>query len=208
MNKHITALIVLLFLLVLPLAAESITFSGGESSLSLREGQKSVTLSGGASVKTGSITIESDRMMLSGDEWRYVECTGSVVICDSDRGLEIRTNGLWYDRTEELILISSWFEIDDTSQDLYATAGSLRYSMKDEKLELSMSVTLMRISEGEVMTCSSESLTYDRTNEFVSLRGKSKVVWKGDNYEADIISVDLKDDEITLSGRIRGTING
>ena len=80
--------------------------------------------------------------------------------------------------------------------------------MKDEKLELSMSVTLMRISDGSVMTCSSESLTYDRTNEFVSLRGKSKVVWKGDNYEADIISVNLRDDEITLSGRIRGTING
>ena len=208
MNKHIVTLLILLSLSLFPLLSESITFSGGESSLSLREGQKSVTLSGGAAVKTGSITIESDSMTLSGDDWRYVECTGSVVIRDSDKDLEIRTSGLWFDRTEELILISSWFEIDDTSQDLYATAGSLRYSMKDEKLELSMSVTLMRISDGSVMTCSSESLTYDRTNEFVSLRGKSKVVWKGDNYEADIISVNLRDDEITLSGRIRGTING
>ncbi len=208
MNKHIATLLILLFLALFPLLSESITFSGGESSLSLKEGQKSVTLSGGASVSTGTISITSEEMTLSGDDWRYVECTGSVVIKDSDKGLEIRTSGLWYDRTEELILISSWFEIDDTSQDLYATAGSLRYSMKDEKLELSMSVTLMRISDGEVMTCSSESLTYDRTNEFVSLRGKSKVVWKGDNYEADIISVNLKDDEITLSGRIRGTING
>ena len=207
MNRKAAALIVLL-LVTLSIFGDSISFAGGESSLTLREGQKSVTLSGGAEVSTGSITITSDSMSLTGDDWRYVECTGNIVITDSERGLEIRTSTLWFDREAETIIISSWFEIDDTRQDLYATAGSLRYDMKDEKLELGMQVTLMRISDGEVMTCSSESLTYDRNNEFVSLRGKSRVEWKGDEYSADIISVDLKNDEISLSGRIRGTING
>lgn len=207
MNRKLTILLVLI-LVTLSVSAESISFAGGESSLTLREGQKSVTLSGGAEVSTGSITITSDSMSLTGDDWRYVECSGNIVITDSERGLEIRTSTLWFDREAETIIISSWFEIDDTEQDLYATAGSLRYDMKDEKLELGMQVTLMRISDGEVMTCSSESLTYDRNNEFVSLRGKSRVEWKGDEYSADIISVDLKNDEISLSGRIRGTING
>ena len=207
MNRKLTILLVLI-LVTLSVSAESISFAGGESSLTLREGQKSVTLSGGAEVSTGSITITSDSMSLTGDDWRYVECTGNIVITDSERGLEIRTSTLWFDREAETIIISSWFEIDDTEQDLYATAGSLRYDMKDEKLELGMQVTLMRISDGEVMTCSSESLTYDRNNEFVSLRGKSRVEWKGDEYSADIISVDLRNDEISLSGRIRGTING
>lgn len=199
---------IVLLLVTLSIFGDSISFAGGESSLTLREGQKSVTLSGGAEVSTGSITITSDSMSLTGDDWRYVECSGNIVITDSERGLEIRTSTLWFDREAETIIISSWFEIDDTEQDLYATAGSLRYDMKDEKLELGMQVTLMRISDGEVMTCSSESLTYDRNNEFVSLRGKSRVEWKGDEYSADIISVDLKNDEISLSGRIRGTING
>ena len=199
---------IVLLLVTLSIFGDSISFAGGESSLTLREGQKSVTLSGGAEVSTGSITITSDSMSLTGDDWRYVECSGNIVITDSERGLEIRTSTLWFDREAETIIISSWFEIDDTGQDLYATAGSLRYDMKDEKLELGMQVTLMRISDGEVMTCSSESLTYDRNNEFVSLRGKSRVEWKGDEYSADIISVDLKNDEISLSGRIRGTING
>ena len=207
MNRKLTILLVLI-LVTLSVSAESISFAGGESSLTLREGQKSVTLSGGAEVSTGSITITSDSMSLTGDDWRYVECSGNIVITDSERGLEIRTSTLWFDREAETIIISSWFEIDDTEQDLYATAGSLRYDMKDEKLELGMQVTLMRISDGEVMTCSSESLTYDRNNEFVSLRGKSRVEWKGDEYSADIISVDLRNDEISLSGRIRGTING
>ncbi len=207
MNKKITLLVITL-LTGFSLYSSSILFSGGVSSLSLKEGNKSVSLESGAKVETGSITIESDSIYLSGDDWRYVECSGNVVIKDSEKGIEIRTSSLWFDRIEETIIISSWFEIDDTSQDLYATAGSLHYDMKEEKLELGMQVRLMRISEGEVMTCSSEALTYDRSNEFVSLRGKSNVLWKGDEYNADIISVDLKNNEITLSGRIRGTING
>ncbi len=207
MNKRITALVITL-LINISLFSSSIYFSGGVSSLSLKEGKKSVSLENGARVETGSITIESDRIYLSGDDWRYVECSGSVIIKDSEKGIEIRANTLWYDRTEETIIISSWFDIDDTSQDLYATAGSLHYDMNEEKLELGMQVRLMRISGGEVMTCSSEALSYDRGNELVSLRGKSNVLWKGDEYNADIISVDLKNDEITLSGRIKGTING
>ena len=80
--------------------------------------------------------------------------------------------------------------------------------MKDEILELAMNVSLLRVSDNSVMTCTSEALTYRRLDEYVTLKGKSEVVWKGDNYSADVISVDLKNDEITLSGRIRGTING
>ncbi len=207
MNKRAFIITILLFL-SLSLFSEAISFSGGKSELSLKEGQKSVILSGGAAVTTGSISIESGSITLTGDDWQYVECSGNVVIRDSERGLEIRTSSLWYDRVNEIIIISSSFEIDDTSQDLYATAGSLHYDMKEEKLELSMNVTLLKVSNNSVMTCTSEALTYDRENEFVSLRGKSRVLWKGDEYSADIISVDLKDDEIKLSGRIRGTING
>lgn len=207
MNKRAFIVTILLFL-SLSLFSGAISFSGGKSELSLKEGQKSVILSGGAAVTTGSISIESGSITLTGDDWQYVECSGNVVIKDSERGLEIRTASLWYDRVNEIIIISSSFEIDDTSQDLYATAGSLHYDMKEEKLELSMNVTLLKVSDNSVMTCTSEALTYDRENEFVSLRGKSRVLWKGDEYSADIISVDLKDDEIKLSGRIRGTING
>lgn len=207
MNKRAFIITILLFL-SLSLFSEAISFSGGKSELSLKEGQKSVILSGGAAVTTGSISIESGSITLTGDDWQYVECSGNVVIKDSERGLEIRTASLWYDRVNEIIIISSSFEIDDTSQDLYATAGSLHYDMREEKLELSMNVTLLKVSDNSVMTCTSEALTYDRENEFVSLRGKSRVLWKGDEYSADIISVDLKDDEIKLSGRIRGTING
>lgn len=207
MNRK--AFILLSFLLIsFSLFSRDINFSGGRSSLSLKEGEKSVLLENGATVTTGSITIQSDSMKLYGEDWRYVECSKNVVIVDNEKGIEIRTNSLWYDRLDEIIIISTWFEIDDNEQNLYAEAGSLHYNMKDEVLELAMNVSLLRVSDNSVMTCTSEALTYRRLDEYVTLKGKSEVVWKGDNYSADVISVDLKNDEITLSGRIRGTING
>ena len=196
-------------ILSLPLLfSESISFSGGESRLVMREGEKSVTLKNGAEVTTGSLFIKAEEMSLSVDDWKTISAKGDISLRDNERGIEINTESLWFDREDELLVISSWFEIDDTTEELYAQAGSLRYDMKNEKLEMGMQVTLFKIADGEVMKCTSESVIYDKSSGMLTLKGGAKVVWKGDNYEAQIITVDTNDNTISLSGRIKGTING
>ena len=182
--------------------------SWSASDLVMREGEKSVNLKNGAEVTTGSLYIKAQEMSLSGDDWKNISAKGDINISDKERGIEINTESLWYDREDELLVISSWFEIDDTNEELYAQAGSLSYDMKNEKLEMGMQVTLFKIAEGEVMKCTSESVTYDKTSGLLTLKGGAKVLWKGDNYEAQIINVDTNDNTISLSGRIKGSING
>ena len=196
------------FLSLSLLFSETISFSGGESVLIMREGEKSVSLKNEAVVTTGSIHINADEMTLSGDNWKTISAKGDINISDEERGIEINTESIWFDREDEILVISSWFEIDDTKEELYAQAGSLNYDMKNEKLEMGMQVTLFKIAEGEVMKCTSESVTYDKTSGLLTLKGGAYVVWKGDEYRAQIITVDTKDNTITLSGRIKGTING
>ena len=196
------------FLSLSLLFSETISFSGGESVLIMREGEKSVSLKNEAVVTTGSIHINADEMTLSGDNWKTISAKGDINISDAERGIEINTESIWFDREDEVLVISSWFEIDDTKEELYAQAGSLNYDMKNEKLEMGMQVTLFKIAEGEVMKCTSESVTYDKTSGLLTLKGGAYVVWKGDEYRAQIITVDTKDNTITLSGRIKGTING
>ena len=208
MNKRPLALLFIAFLSLSLLFSETISFSGGESVLIMREGEKSVSLKNEAVVTTGSIHINADEMTLSGDNWKTISAKGDINISDAERGIEINTESIWFDREDEILVISSWFEIDDTKEELYAQAGSLNYDMKNEKLEMGMQVTLFKIAEGEVMKCTSESVTYDKSSGMLTLKGGAKVVWKGDNYEAQIITVDTKDNTITLSGRIKGTING
>ena len=208
MNKRLFIFLIISILTLPFLFSEAITFSGGESILVMREGEKSVNLKNGAEVTTGSLYIKAQEMSLSGDDWKNISAKGDINISDKERGIEINTESLWYDREAELLVISSWFEIDDTNEELYAQAGSLSYDMKNEKLEMGMQVTLFKIAEGEVMKCTSESVTYDKTSGLLTLKGGAKVLWKGDNYEAQIINVDTNDNTISLSGRIKGSING
>ena len=208
MNKRLFIFLIISILTLPFLFSEAITFSGGESILVMREGEKSVNLKNGAEVTTGSLYIKAQEMSLSGDDWKNISAKGDINISDKERGIEINTESLWYDREDELLVISSWFEIDDTNEELYAQAGSLSYDMKNEKLEMGMQVTLFKIAEGEVMKCTSESVTYDKTSGLLTLKGGAKVLWKGDNYEAQIINVDTNNNTISLSGRIKGSING
>lgn len=207
MNRRIIALSFMLTLCTMLFSA-SISFSGGKSTLIMREGEKSVSLTEGAEVISGSMKITASSITLSGEDWKEIESRGKIEITDSERGISIKTSILWFDRIEEILVISSFFELDDIPDQLYAQAGSLRYDMKNEKLEMGMQVTLMKVADGEVMKCSSESVTFDRNNGILSLLGGARVEWKGDSYEAEMITVDTSDNTISLSGRIKGTING
>ncbi len=204
-------LLPILFLLLSAsmLFADNITFSGGTSSIVLRNGRENVVLSDGAAVTVGSMEINADTITLSGDNWRYVSCSGNATVSDSSRGIYIRTSSIWYDRTAERILISSWFEIEDTVNEVSATGASLEYLLSDEKLQLDKDVSLLKNTEDSgIMRCSAESVIFSRSDNTVQLRGSASVDWDGDSYGAEVISVDLNTDSISLDGRIRGTING
>ena len=201
----------LIALIVLPalLFADNITFSGGTSSIVLRDGRENVVLSGGASVTVESMEISADSITLSGDNWRYVSCSGNTTVKDESRGISIRTSSIWYDRSAERILISSWFEIDDTENEVSATGAALEYSLSDERLQLDKDVSLLKNTDDNgIMRCSAESVIFSRSDNTVQLRGSASVDWDGDSYEAEVISVDLDTDSISLDGRIRGTITG
>lgn len=199
---------VLLLLSLFPIFSDQITFSAAESSVRLKDGRENVTLSGSAEVSTGSLTINADYMTLSGEQWRYIECSGNITIRDSERNLEIRTSVLWYDRMEERLLISSYFEIEDRINEMSARASHLEYDMKNEILTLSSQVSFSKINEDDVIIGSSERLSYDREREMLILSGSCRVIYDGDEYRAEQITIDMESDSISLNTSIRGQING
>ena len=174
----------------------------------LREGRENVVLSDGATVTVGSMAISADTITLSGDSWRYVSCSGTTSVSDPERGITRRTSGIWYDRSEERILISSWFEIDDTVNEVSATGASLEYRLSDERLQMDKSVSLQKSTDSGIMRCQAESVIFSRDENTLTLRGNASVNWGGDRYGAEVISVDLDTDSISLEGRITGNING
>ena len=197
-----------ILLLSICLSATNLSFSGGKSSLSLKEGKEEVILSDGAVVNLDDMTIKGERIVLSGTDWRYVRCEGSTLVTDTSRGLEIRAVDILYDRENETLSIGSWFEVNDTKEEITAMGGSMYFNMDSEVLELNQQVSLLKITDKGIMECFAESMIYDRNNSTLSLRSGANVKWDGDEYKAEAISVNLEDDSIKLEGRIKGTING
>ena len=206
MKKLLAA--ILIALVSFSLYADEITFSADESSVRLRDGMESAVLSGEANVSTGSLNISADNINLSGASWRYIECSGNVVIADSERDLTIRTSILWYDREKERLLISSYFEIEDRENEMSAMANHLEYDMQSEMLVLTSQVNFSKINGDDVIIGRSESVKYDRNNETLDLSGRCFVLYNGDEYTAERISIDINEDRISLNSGIRGTING
>lgn len=187
---------------------EAISFSGGYTKVKLQQGREVITLSGGATVTVGSMTLKADTIEISGSDYRYVRTSGGVSVVDPERGIELSTSSLFYDRVDELIIVDGWVEIQDLEHEVVASGSWLEFAVQEGTLRLQMMVRLLKHTDKGAMICSAEDAFYDRDGETLALSGGASVYWNKDRYEASMITVDLKTDEIVMDGAIKGTVHG
>lgn len=204
--KRIIILCFLIFSL-LPLSADEISFSSSSSEISLKEGRRQITLSENAVVDAGDVKIQADEITLSGNEWERVEAKGSIIIDNEDEGINIKTSVLYYDRVNERILISSFLEINDSRNEVSAYAGHLDYLMDDGILTLSLSVNMNIINDDDVVRIRAERVVYNRNENTVLVSGNADVVWRGDEYRAQVITMDLDEERIEMRSNIEALIH-
>ena len=205
--KKITVLLALI-LTVNVLFSAPVTFSGGYSKVSLKEGRRSVSLTGGATVSAEGMVITSDSVTLTGDDYDVVECTGTIEIKDEEKGLSIKTTALYYDRTAERLLISAWCEVSDSVNELEAGAGAVSYDLRNEVLSLEMAARLMKATASGLRSARAERITFDRGADTLTLQGNAEVEWNRNSYRAKLITINLTTEEIRLEGRIEGEVHG
>ena len=198
----------LLLSLTLPLLSEDITFSGGYTRMKMQEGFETITLGNSAVVKVGSLTLHSDDMELSGKDFRYISCSGNVSVTDPERGISLITKNLFFDRIEEIIIVDSWVELQDTTNEVSASAGRLEFKLKKGEILLQIQVRLLKHTDDGAMICRADSIQFNRDKELLNLRGNANIIWNPDTYEAQTITVNLKTEEIKMDGSIKGTIHG
>jgi len=191
-------LILLLLIISLELFASNISFKGGYTKISMKEGLESITLENPAFVEVDSLTLSATKISLLGKAYDKIQCEGKVEIVDSEKGLTILCQSLFYDRTSNIISIVGGVEIDDTINSLHSTSLQLEYDIDKGKMDMSVEVKLLHIADDAVL--------YDREGNSLVLLGNSTVNWKNDEYRAEAISVDMENNEITLEGSIEGTI--
>lgn len=207
MRKPLFAFLMMLLSTAL-LYGDSISFNGGYTRMTMKEGNKEIVLSSGAHVTTGSLTLDADTITLSGDDYQEVDCSGSVKVIDTEKGLTVTTGSLFYDRKADTLIIEGWVEVDDTGNEVAASAGTLLYNMESGTMEMEGHVRLLRAASKGVMVCTSDQVTYQRDKKTLRLIGNAVITWQGDTYQAHAINVDLESEEIVMEGSIQGTVHG
>lgn len=205
--KRFLTVSAILILAGLTLFASEISFSGGYTKVSMQQGNKSVTLSGGAKVSTDQVDLSADSMKLYGENYRYVTCTGNVQANENENGISFNSPDIFYDRQTGEIRSDSWIEIQDTKNQVSLSGAWFEYNMKTSIMKLQIMARIVKIAEEKLMICRADNITYDGKENMVTLRGNANVEWKDDTYKAAMIVVDLNTNDISLYGTISGAFN-
>ncbi len=208
MRKHLVSALILGMLLLLSLPAQEISFKGGSTRMKMQQGSETILLDNGAEVQVDSLVLRATTIELYGKDFRFVRCEGDVSLEDGERGIALVTSSLLFDRLEETLLIDSWVELEDTNNQVAASAGRMEFFLKEGIVLLQVQARLLKHTDDEPMICRSDFMTFDRDKQMLDLKGRASIVWKPDTYEAQSITVNLKTDEIRMEGSIKGTIHG
>ncbi|MCQ2412036.1 MAG: LptA/OstA family protein [Sphaerochaetaceae bacterium] len=210
MRRLISLMAVLMvsLLFALQAVAADISFSGGYTKVNLQEGNKTVTLSGGAKVSTPDIEVLSDAIELYGDNYRYVDCTGNVRASQPNGGISFSSPSLFYDRQSGLVSSDSWIEIQDTDNQAALSAAWFEYDMDKGIIQLKMMAKIVKVTEEGLMVCRADVIEFDSKSRKMTMKGNSNVNWNGDSYSAAMIVVDLDTNAISMYGSISGEVNG
>ena len=194
--------LILFFLTDISAQTSTISFKADKVTASVAENKKSTNLIGNAEVKVNSLTISADRIEISGKDYRYVNATGSVKGEDDEKGYSFKADLINFDRKTDTVTMFGKLELKDTKNDVSINAENIEYKKKQEIIIMRFSVNIIN----KDINCTSMFALYNRKESKVELTG-SPVVKKGkDEFRAGKISVNLDTEDITLDGRVRGSV--
>lgn len=196
----------LLFLLFIasavPAAGDTFTFSGDTMTTVFARGKERTVLTGNAVIVSDSTEIRADTIELYGEDSRFAECEGNVEVRDIEKGIYLQSEDLFYDRELDLSRVEGYTEMEDQKNELIVKGGYLENYGKDDITIIQIGVRILK----EDLACRSEFARFRREEEILELSGMPYVFWKGDEYRASRIIINLETDEIRLEGEVQGTV--
>lgn len=184
------------------LNAEKITFSADSMTGVVGDKSDSTTLSGEAYVLTDSMEIFADQIGLSGKNFRFIEAQGNIKGKNMESELEFTCEKLRYDRETKIAELSDNVNLKDTKNDVNAKAQIIEYNQKTDTAVMQIEIQLTQKDN----VCTGAYAIYRKSDQMLELSGNSQIKQGQDTFRAQQITLDLTSQEITLDGRVKGSI--
>src|SRR5574344_2229678 len=183
--------------------AEKITFSA--DSMSGMTGEKSdyTKLEGNAKVKTESMDISADMIELKGEDFRYIIASGTVKGTNTESKLDFTCDRMTYDRDTKIATLENTVHLVDTEHDVTADAQLIEYNQNTEIAVMQIGVSLKQKDN----TCTSAYAIYRKSAQLLDMSGNPKIIQGDNTFRAQTITLNLDTQEITLDGRVQGSVS-
>lgn len=196
------ALAALLALAPTTAAQQTLTFSADRTQSVFAEGRERIELRGNARVESDEFLITAAEIEIFGEDQRYVRSTGGVVVYDSENDMYLTSDEFFLDREGNFLRANGEAYMEDRPNDLVVKGGTIQNWDDLDLTEISVNVRIL----GEDYTARSQFARYRRETEILELSGTPEIFWKGDEYRATRIRIDLASDEIDLVGDVRAVV--
>jgi len=184
------------------ISAEVFHFSGNRVQTVFAKGKEHTLLTGNAKVVSDDNHISADSIELFGKDNSYVLCKGNVHLINTKKGMDLTCETLFYDRKLKKSMVQGNAVMVDRENQLVVKGGFLEDNEEQEITIIEIGVRILK----EDMVSRSEFARYLRKEKKLELSGMPVVHWKGDEYRAAKIYIDLDKDEITLEGNVSGEL--
>ena len=181
---------------------DTFTFKADRMSGTRALGRESTILIGNAEVRSDNLLLRADRIVISGDDNQFIECTGNVWGHEEAKDILFYTDKLSYDRKQKIARLEGNASLEDRENEVVARGRFIEYDDQNEIAVFQISVRLFK----DDMVCRSEYAIYRRKEKILDLSGFPVVFKKNDEFKADRIRVDLDTDDVMMEGAVSGTI--
>lgn len=195
-------LLIIFSVFSISLSAEVITFNADSMNGTAGNKSDTTTLLGNAFVKTTTMEISADKITLSGEEFRTITADGNVTAKNTETKLDFECGRLSYDRETKIAVLNTNVRLTDTENQVTASAQMIEYNQNSETAVLQINIELKQKDN----VCTGAFAIYHKDIQTLELSGSPKIQQGDDTFRAQEIALDLNSQEITLNGRVQGTV--
>jgi lipopolysaccharide export system protein LptA len=197
-------ILIFAFILTLPVpgSAERITFYADNMSGTAGSTSDTTKLEGNAYVRTASMEIAADSITMSGKNFRYIEAEGNIDGRNIDTKMEFKCSSMSYDRETKTAILRDNVHLDDTENKVSADAQIIEYNQNTDIAILQIDISLKQKDN----VCKGAYAVYRKKAQMLELSGNSQITQGEDTFRAQEITLNLNSQEITLDGRVKGSV--
>lgn len=182
--------------------AEEVKFSANSMSGVAGNKNDSAILTGNAFVATSSVEITADKIEMSGDDFRIVKATGDISGKNLVTKLEFTCGQMLYDRETKIAILKDKVHLVDSENEVVADAEVVEYNQDTDIAILQINITLTQKDN----ICKGAYAVYRKKEQLLNLNGNAQITQGSDFFRAQEIELNLDTQQITLDGRVRGSV--